>query len=223
MEAHRGPCERQERNRIAAKPLFFYIHYMRFLLLTIVFTAIAFAGTPVKADSAIATTASKTIPAPAPKDTIVDTVYVVPDDGIPWNREHFDPERLVRHETFDPALKVAYTYSVSFMGGTFGTFAQQSYMAHLAYEFSPELHLYANMGLWMPLYSNFRFGTPIAKEDVRQGNVDVIIPDVTLEYKPSSNTTLRLMFINENDAFKAYGPHRYLYSGCPWRASYYCR
>ena len=178
----------------------------------------AFAENPAKGDSAIATTINAT-----PKDTIVDTVYVIPDDGIPWNREHFDPERLVRHETFDPALKVAYTYSVSFVGGSFGSFAQQSYMAHLAYEFSPELHLYANMGLWMPLYSNFRFGTPIAKEDVRQGNVDVVIPDVTLEYKPSSNTTLRLMFINENDAFKAYGPHRYLYGGCPWRASYYCR
>ena len=137
-------------------PLFFYIHYMRIWLLAIAFATTVFAGNPVKADSAIVSTAKK--------DTIVDTVYVVPDDGIPWNREHFDPDRLVRHETFDPALKVAYTYSVSFMGGTFGSFAQQSYMAHLAYEFTPELHLYANVGLWMPLYSNFRFGTPIAKE-----------------------------------------------------------
>lgn len=201
---------------------------------------VAFAESPAKVDSAIATTvqrdtvtakatsaASATATAPAanttPKDTIVDTVYVIPDDGIPWNREHFDPERLVRHETFDPALKVAYTYSVSFMGGSFGTFAQQSYMAHLAYEFSPELHLYANVGLWMPLYSNFRFGTPIAKEDVRQGNVDVIIPDVTLEYKPNDNMSFRLMFVNGNDAFKAYGPYRHFYGGCPWSTPYYCR
>ena len=113
---------------------------MRLMLFLMLFMAmIAFAESPAKADSAIATTAKK--------DTIVDTVYIVPDDGIPWNREHFDPDRLVRHETFDPALKVAYTYSVSFMGGTFGSFAQQSYMAHLAYEFTPELHLYANVGL----------------------------------------------------------------------------
>ena len=169
---------------------------MRFWLLIIASSIFAFAESPAKADSAIATAIQKDSVAAksnaattvaVPKDTIVDTVYIVPDDGIPWNREHFDPERLVRHETFDPALKVAYTYSVSFMGGTFGTFAQQSYMAHLAYEFSPELHLYANVGLWMPLYSNFRFGTPIAKEDVRQGNV------------------------------------RHFYGGCPWRTPYYCR
>lgn len=202
-----------------------YIPSMRFLLLTIVFVAFAFAETPIKADSAIVSNTQKdsTLAKNAPKDTIVDTIYVVPDDGIPWNREHFDPERLVRHETFDPALKVAYTYSVSFMGGTFGSFAQQSYMAHLAYEFTPELHLYANVGLWMPLYSNFRFGTPIAKEDVRQGNVDVVLPDIALEYKPNDNMSFRLMFVNERDAFKAYGPHRYLYGGCPWRNPYYCR
>jgi hypothetical protein len=199
-----------------------------FLMMFLV--TVAFAETPAKVDSAIATTATKsaaTAPATvnaAPKDTIVDTVYVIPDDGIPWNREHFDPERLVRHETFDPALKVAYTYSVSFMGGSFGTFAQQSYMAHLAYEFSPELHLYANVGLWMPLYSNFRFGTPIAKEDVRQGNVDVILPDISLEYRPNDNMSFRLMFVNENDAFKAYGPWRYRYGRCRvWSDPYYCR
>ena len=202
-----------------------YIPSMRFLLLTIVFVAFAFAENPIKADSAIVSNTQKdsTLAKNAPKDTIVDTIYVVPDDGIPWNREHFDPERLVRHETFDPALKVAYTYSVSFMGGTFGSFAQQSYMAHLAYEFTPELHLYANVGLWMPLYSNFRFGTPIAKEDVRQGNVDVVLPDIALEYKPNDNMSFRIMIVNERDAFKAYGPHRYLYGGCPWRNPYYCR
>ena len=83
--------------------------------LMMILTVLAFAENPAKVDSAIATTATKfvaTAPATvnaAPKDTIVDTVYVIPDDGIPWNREHFDPERLVRHETFDPALKVAYT------------------------------------------------------------------------------------------------------------------
>jgi hypothetical protein len=75
----------------------------------------------------------------------------------------------------------------------------------------------------MPLYSNFRFGTPIAKEDVRQGNVDVILPDISLEYRPNDNMSFRLMFVNENDAFKAYGPYRHFYSGCPWRTSYYCR
>ena len=148
------------------------------------------------------------IPQSAKIDTVYDTVYVSMGSGIPWNNEYFDPSRLLRHETFDPALSVAYTYSVSFIGGSFGTFAQQSYLAHLAYEFSPELHLYADLGLWMPLYSNPRFGGKIAKEDVRQGNVQFVLPDVELEYKPTSNTTLHLMFINESDAIKAYGPWR---------------
>ena len=165
------------------------------------------------------------IPQNAKIDTVYDTVYVSMGSGIPWNNEYFDPNRLLRHETFDPALSVAYTYSVSFMGGSFGNFAQQSYLAHLTYEFSPELHLYADLGLWMPLYSNMRFGTPIAKEDVRQGNVQFVLPDVELEYKPTSNTTLRLMFINESDAVKAYGPWRpYRYGRCRvWTDPYYCR
>ena len=183
---------------------------MRFWLLSIALVTCALAGSPEKADSVFAETAAPVAMVAVP-DTIYDTVYVAIDDGIPWNREHFAPERLLRHETFDPALSVAYTYSLNFMGGTFGTFAHQSYLAHLAYAFSPELHLYADLGLWMPLYSNFRFGTPIAKEDVRQGNVDVIFPDVSLEYKPNDNMTFRLMFVNESDAFKAYGPYRRYY------------
>ena len=183
---------------------------LAFLLLLV---ASVFAATPEKADSVVRDTSAI--------DTVVDTVYIYKTSGIPWNNEHFNPNRLLRRHPIDPALSVAYTYSVSFMGGTFGTLAQQSYLVHLAYEFSPELHLYADMGLWMPLYSNLRFGTPIEKEDVRQGNVQFVLPDVELEYRPTSNTTLRLMFVNESDAFRAYGPWGpYRYYDCyPWRYS----
>jgi hypothetical protein len=182
------------------------------------FSVAALAETPADIDSSVNVSQN------VPKDTIYDTVYVNMGSGIPWNNEYFDPSRLLRHETFDPALSVAYTDSVSFIGGSFGTFAQQSYLAHLAYEFSPELHLYADLGLWMPLYANFRTGTPIAKEDVQQGNVQFVLPGVELEYKPTNNTTLRLMFVNENDAAKAYGPWRYRYGRCRvWSDPYYCR
>ena len=206
---------------------------MRFLLLIVAFVAFAFAAAPAMGDSlkvaaanpdtvikaAVEPVVDTTVEAVA--DTIYDTVYVKVSNGIPWNNEYFDPNRLLRKHPIDPAFSVGYTYSVSFIGGSFGSFAQQSYLAHLAYEFSPELHLYADMGLWMPLYSNPRFGTPIAKEDVRQGNVQFVLPDVELEYKPTSNTTLRLMFVNEDDAFKAYGPWGpYRYDYCdPWRYS----
>lgn len=202
---------------------------MRFLLLIVAIVAFAFAAAPAKGDDSlkVATTKPDTVVKPTVEpaaDTIYDTVYVSTTSGIPWNNEYFDPNRLLRHETFDPALSVAYTYSVSFIGGSFGTFAQQSYLAHLAYEFSPELHLYADLGLWMPLYANFRTGTPIAKEDVQQGNVQFVMPGVELEYKPTNNTTFRLMLINENDAAKAYGPWRYHYGRCRvWSDPYYCR
>ena len=193
---------------------------MRFVCFTVLFlAALAFAAAPAKADSSAL---SETLV--ASQDTVVDTIYVIQESGIPWNRENFDPERLVRHDTFDPALKVAYTYSVSFIGGSFGSFAQQSFMAHFAYEFTPALHLYANVGLWMPLYSNLRFGNGIAREDVKQGNVGVLIPDISLEYKPNDKMTFRVMYINERDAFRAYGPNNYLYEPCtPWRNSIFCR
>lgn len=197
---------------------------MRFLLLTIALVASAFAEDLAKINPPVPTDSSTIPSSPAiDQDSIIDTIYVIHTSGIPWNREYFNPDRLVRHDTFDPALKVAYTYSVNFVGGSFGSFANQSFMAHFAYEFTPNLHLYANVGLWMPLYSNIRFGTPIAREDVRQGKVDVLIPDISLEYKPTDNTSLRIMFINERDAFKAYGPHRYIYDDCPWRNPLYCR
>ena len=194
---------------------------MRLLLLTIALVSFASAETPAEASLVAADSTNATLV--AAQDTIVDTVYVIQSSGIPWNREHFDPDRLVRHDTFDPALKVAYTYSVSFIGGSLGSFAQQSFMAHFAYEFTPNLHLYANVGLWMPLYSSIRFGTPIAREDVKQGNGSVLVPDIALEYKPNDKVTFRVMYVNERDAFKAYGPHRFFYDDCPWSNPLYCR
>ena len=116
---------------------------------------------------------------------------------------------------------VAFSYSVNFIGGTYGTFAQHSYLAHLAYEFMPNLHLYADLGLWMPLYARPSADAPIPKEDVRMGKVDLVIPAVALEYKPTDNSAIRLLLVNESDAFKAYGP--FLHSSCYWRNSIFCR
>ena len=138
--------------------------------------------------------------------------YEFRNDGIPWNRE-FDSDRMVRHQTFDPALKVAYSYSLNFVAGSFGSFANQSFMGHFAYEFTPNLHLYANI-------SN---GSRIAREDLRQGNVNVLIPDVSLEYKPSENTLIRISYVNERDALKAYGPRSFFHSECPSRSSILCQ
>lgn len=142
--------------------------------------------------------------------------------GIPWNRE-FDSNKMVRHDTFDPALKVAYTYSLNFASGSFGTLATQSLMADFAYEFTPNLHLYANIGLGMPLYSNFNNGANIAREDLRQGNVSVLIPNIALEYKPSENTYIRLSYVNERDALKAYGPRSFFHDNCSARSALLCR
>ena len=175
------------------------------ILSALCITTLAFAEVPANIESAV--TASQIVSeATAPANTANDNVYVIQSDGIPWNRERFDTDRLVRHQTFDPALKVAYTYSLNFVAGSFGSFASQSFMGHLAYEFTPDLHLYANIGLWMPLYANISNGSRIAREDLRQGNVSVLIPDISLEYKPSENTYIRLSYVNERDALKAYGP-----------------
>ena len=203
---------------------------MRFLLLIIAFVAFAFAGTPAKGDDSSKVVAAKldTVVKPTVEsaaDTIYDTVYVSMGSGIPWNNEYFDPNRLLRHESFDPALSVAYTYSLRFFSSPWGSFSQQSYLAHLAYEFTPELRLYADLGLWMPLYVvHWNGPKSIAREDVQQGNVQFVMPGVELEYKPTNNTTFRLMLINENDAVKAYGPWRYHYGRCRvWSDPYYCR
>ena len=140
-----------------------------------------------------------------PSSSASDTAYILVD-GTPWNREFFPRERLLRQTSLDPALYAAYTYSANFLSGPRGSFAQQTYMAHLAYEFNPDLHLYADLGLWMPLYSSVKGPQGFTKEDARQGNVDFILPDIELEYKPSANTSVHLMIVNENDAMKAYGP-----------------
>lgn len=179
---------------------------MRFLLLLVTLsTALAFAESPAKADSIAA------------GDEKAET-----EDGIPWNRDRFDPSRLVRHDTFDPALKVAYSYSISFLSTPYGSISQNSFLAHLAYEFTPDLHLYADLGLWMPFHSTFKAG-PLSKEDIRQGRPQFVLPALALEYKPTENSYLRLLLVNESDAFKAYGPHR-LYGPCsPWRETIWCR
>lgn len=161
-------------------------------------------------------------PSEMASQVIAEANYEFRNDGIPWNRE-FDSDRMVRHQTFDPALKVAYTYSLNFVAGSFGSFANQSFMGHFAYEFTPNLHLYANIGLWMPIYANISNGSRIAREDLRQGNVNVLIPDVSLEYKPSENTLIRISYVNERDALKAYGPRSFFHSECPSRSSILCQ
>jgi hypothetical protein len=195
---------------------------MKYIILSALCIAMqTFADAP--ANIIPAETASQVIAeatAPATTKSINNTAQ---DNGIPWNRERFDSDRLVRHETFDPALKVAYTYSLNFVGGSFGSFATQSLMANFAYEFSPNLHLYANIGLGMPLYANISNGSRIAREDLRQGNVSLLIPDIALEYKPSENTFVRIAFVNERDAFKAYGPRSFFHEGCSTRSSILCR
>ena len=188
---------------------------MRFLVLTVaLLVASAFSAETAPGDS---TAARDPGAAPANDSAIVAPAF----DGVPWNRTFFPRERLLKRSTIDPALGVAFSYSVNFIGGTYGTFAQHSYLAHLAYEFMPNLHLYADLGLWMPLYARPSADAPIPKEDVRMGKVDLVIPAVALEYKPTDNSAIRLLLVNESDAFKAYGP--FLHSSCYWRNSIFCR
>lgn len=182
------------------------------VVLCFAFATSAFAQLALNPQAKIDTAHTAQSTGTASVDTVYDTVYVAADDGIPWNRENFDPNRLLRKETIDPALSVAYTYSVSFMSGPLGSISQTSYLAHLAYEFTPELHLYADLGLWMPLYASLHTPWGLEREDIRQGRVQFILPDVELEYKPTENTSLRVMFVNESDMWKAYGP---------WRDPYY--
>lgn len=152
----------------------------------------------------------------APNDTdktapTKDTVYVELNDGIPWDKSHFNPERLLRHDSFDPALSVAYTYSLSFISTPRGSLGQTSYLAHLAYEFSPSFHMYADVGLWMPLFSTFS-NSRFAREDIKQGNVDFVLPAIAFVYQPSEKFRISLSIVNEDDARKAYGPFYYRHS-----------
>lgn len=174
--------------------IFIHMNMKSFILSVLSVTALAFANVPANTEST----------------------------GIPWNRE-FDSNQMMRHQTFDPALKVAYTYSLNFAAGSFGSMANQSLMGHFAYEFAPNLHLYANVGLWMPIYANISNGSKIAREDLRQGNFNLLVPDVALEYKPSENVMLRVSYVNERDALKAYGPRNFFHNDCSGRASLSCR
>ena len=187
---------------------------MRFalLFLCLICAASSFAQLALSSSSKIEESSQSQEQSNAPIDTVYDTVYVAVDNGIPWNHETFDRNRLLRNDPIDPALNVAYTYSVSFMSGPFGSISQTSYLAHLAYEITPDLHLYADLGLWMPLYSSLHTPWGLEREDIRQGRVQFILPDVELEYKPTENSSVRVMFVNESDMWKAYGP---------WRDPYY--
>ena len=192
----------------------------KIILSALCITTFAFASAPTDTESAMASQVIAESTAPANSEAGAN--YEFQNDGIPWNRE-FDSDRMVRHQTFDPALKVAYTYSLNFVAGSFGSFANQSFMGHFAYEFTPNLHLYASVGLWMPLYANLSNGSRIAREDLRQGNVSVLIPDISVEYKPTENTSIRIAYVNERDAFKAYGPHRFFHDDCTGLSSLHCR
>ena len=187
-----------------------FINMKNIILSALCITAFAFANTTTNTES-IGMASQVIAEATTPTSTEIGENYEFHNDGIPWNRERFDTDRMVRHQTFDPALKVAYSYSLNLVAGSFGSFANQSFMGHFAYEFTPDLHLYANVGLWMPLYANISDGSRIAREDLRQGNVSVLIPDISLEYRPSENVVLKVAYVNERDALKAYGPRSFFH------------
>lgn len=148
-------------------------------------------------------------------DTVYKTIYTPPDNGIPWNRERFPQERLLRRTSLDDALSLAFSYSANFITSSFGTFAQHSYLAHWVYEFSPDLYIFGSFGLWMPLYSNPNYS--FTRENLKYGKVKAIIPNIGLEYKINKNSYIRLGIFNEEDILKAYTPMYYHYSS--WRNS----
>lgn len=131
--------------------------------------------------------------------------------SVPIRQNGFSKNQMLRKSPSDlviPGLSMQQSYSVSFMGSSFGSQSSGLYLNTLSYRFSIPLTLSVDIGLYNLLYSNMGqdVGTPsnhtALPKDTRP---EILFPRISLDYKPTEKLSFSLQILNGPDAQKAYG------------------
>lgn len=113
-------------------------------------------------------------------------------ESIPWKREGFDPNELLRKDTFSDRLTVNYLFSVGVMASSDGNARSGgTYLSLLRYEISPELTLSAAIGFSSLFFASYSENYP---DEFRRQTLqpELRIPFIALDYHPSENVWMRL-------------------------------
>ncbi|MBW8889050.1 MAG: hypothetical protein JF616_14950 [Fibrobacteres bacterium] len=106
-----------------------------------------------------------------------------------------NPNRFSMHQS----------YAVNFASGSFGSSSAGLYLNTLTYRLADPLTLSADVGFYTPLYASSSVGLSKGGfQDPRLGS-SLVFPHVSLEYKPTDNSSISLHLFNGRDAYKAYG------------------
>ena len=128
-------------------------------------------------------------------------------------KEPFSRDRMERpvytsqsYSLLDPArfsMTQSYSTTMGFGGG--GSYSSGLYLNTIGYQISKPLFFSIDLGLHSPFHSSGKYQSEFNALEMENGP-SLVIPRMSLEYKPSEKTSLSLHIINGKDAYKAYGP-----------------
>ncbi len=101
------------------------------------------------------------------------------------------------------SMQQSYSTSMSYGGG--GMASSGVYLNSLSYQLAEPLTLSMDIGLHTPFYSSGIYSN-MYRGDNMENFGSFILPRISLEYKPTENSSISLHYFNLQDAYKAYGP-----------------
>jgi len=96
------------------------------------------------------------------------------------------------------------SYSLSFASGGAGSTSSGLYLNTLSYRLANPLMLSVDLGFYTPISSTIP-GTRQNTLMSQGAGSSFVVPRMGLEYRPNENFSMDLEFVNERDAYKAYG------------------
>jgi len=112
------------------------------------------------------------------------------------------------------SMSQSYSTSMGYSSG--GSYSAGVYLNTLAYQIANPLVFSIDVGFHSPFYSSGIYNSTVDPSNI-ENNTSFVMPRMSLEYRPTENTTLSLHYINGQDAYKAYGPFSDAYG---WRSPF---
>lgn len=130
----------------------------------------------------------------------------------PFNRELMQDQRYTNSSSnqsslvlLDPgkfSMRQSYSTSMAYSGGESHSYGL--YLNTLSYRLFKPLTFSMDLGLYTPFHSTIKNYSSSAQTLGDMGSI--VIPRISLDYRPTKNTHISIHYFNLNDASRAYGP-----------------
>lgn len=129
---------------------------------------------------------------------------------MPTRQDPFNRNSLLKGSSLQLAnpkgFSMQQSYTVQFSGGSFGSVSSGLYLNTLSYEFGIPLTLSVDIGMYNMFHASFQNSVLSQyNQNFQDTKPELVIPRISLDYKPSEKVSLSLQILNTQDAVKAYG------------------